>query len=1294
MAYTDIAIIGLSLKLPLAESLEELDTLLGSGTDAVRNLPDSRRRLSGLESSKVYMQLGYLDEIEYFDHAFFNISLHEAIHMDPQQRIALQLACECIENAGYSLSQLRGSRTSVIMSLADNKYRSLLPGSSGVAFVGTLGAAAAGKISYYLDLRGPAVVVDTSCSSSLTAIHQACVNLGAHEADMALAGGVSIMLDVPAVEEMAADPLGIASPRGRSRAFDAEADGAGAGEGGGFVLLKRLEDAVRDHDPIYAVIKGSALNHDGGRSNSLAAPSPQAQTEVITDAWQKSGIPPETITYIEAHGTGTKIGDPIEAQGLDHAFKAYTNRARFCALGTIKTNMGHLGSSAGIAGLLKAVLSIRQRKLYPLLHYRKANPLISFENSAVYPNRELQQWNESPRRAGVSSFGLSGTNVHVVIEEPGELAEPTGPDPVEETEYIIKLSAMTESSFRHTAAKILEAVRSRPSLAIRDVACTLNAGRDNYLYRTAFVAASVDQLKSQLEASLHWKLTPGRSHQVVLLCSGDIDIPDAAVERLRDRYPAFDAQWNDCCKASPLDHAASRTVAFQYSLFRCWTALGVQPKQVVGTGWGNWAVEIITGKTSLAEGLEQAKLAAMQPPFNEQGFAKAIRTMIGNDNVVFVELGVNGKLSRIIAEQYPYCKVLGSWDERISMLGVLRALYEHHVDMDWAAHARCYPGRRIHLPGYGFDRIKCWPEISRPDPERNPNKPLNPIERHQEQTTKHWFNGTAAESLLASVWSEVLESRSFGRDDDFFDLGGNSLMGMQIILRVKDKAGVELDFDHLYEYPTLRQLAAFIDRLGRESDASAAEETTEPRHVPDLGPVQRDELMPLSHEQMRMMTIYQHDPDSASYNMPAAIELKGELDARALEEALCRIVMRHEILRTIYCNHEGGVYQQVMPADRFTFEIQEVGGLRPDLLEREIGQYASEPFKLFEDLSFRAKLLRCEPDVSILLLNIHHIAADGWSIHILIKELIIIYCALLLGEEPALEDLPCSYADYAYWQAQTAALEPVHERLDFWIRHLQDAPQRLLFPTDYPRPDVLTNRGDIYLFTVGKELTSRAKAWCREQDATLFMFLFSIYNLLVFRYTNQNDICIGVPVANRIHRHTEPLIGFFANTLALRTQLHGQDTFLDLLKRVKHTVTDAFKHQDVPFHHVVEAVAPERNAACTPLFQHAFALQNAGRNALMLPNLSVRFLETASKAAKFDMTLSFYEDAGELIGMIEYNRDLFRKETIERYAEHYCRLMSSACEAPHAKLMTLSMLSEEEQRIVLGAALSDEEYEF
>ena len=501
----DIAIIGLSFQFPGGNSIEDFRSFLVKAEPCVDGLPQSRLLLINpylnRDPDTGYMKGAYLSNISEFDYTLFRISPKEAIHIHPAHRLFLQNAWLAIEDAGYGGKKLIGSNTGVFVGAKHEEnsfgYQKMLFSSEGndsvSTLLGNMPALLPSRVSYLLDLKGPAILVDTACSSSLVAVHMACQSLKNGECEYALAGGVRIDL-FPTVDQA---KIGIESSDGYTRAFDEQADGTGYGEGVGVVVLKKLSDAIKDRDRIYAIIKGSAINQDG-RSLGITAPNPVAQAEVIKTAWRNAGIDPRTITYIEAHGTGTKLGDPIEVEGIRIAFEEFTSKKQFCAISSVKSNMGHLHEAAGIAGLIKAVLCLQQKKIPPSANYNMPNSKIPFINSPVYVNDRLADWNPDgiPRRCGVSSFGLSGTNAHVVMEEYDNFYEPS---PLQYQFNILCLSAKSISALRRLANTYITFLKERRQEEIHDICFVQNTARNHLNYRVCFIFETISELITYIQ---------------------------------------------------------------------------------------------------------------------------------------------------------------------------------------------------------------------------------------------------------------------------------------------------------------------------------------------------------------------------------------------------------------------------------------------------------------------------------------------------------------------------------------------------------------------------------------------------------------------------------------------------------------------------------------------------------------------------------------------------------------------------------------------------------------------------
>ncbi|MCP2728618.1 acyltransferase domain-containing protein [Symplocastrum sp. BBK-W-15] len=535
-----IAIIGVGCRFPCAENPSLFWQLLSNKVDAISDLPSREFDWDILNQHSVVPRTkknslwgGFLEDVEFFDPSFFQISPKEAQRMDPQQRLLLEVAWESLENAGIApLSELSGSKTGVFLGISSYDYHILLSKKAKINAYNGVGNALsiiANRLSYLLNLRGPSLVIDTACSGSLVALHYACQSLLSGESDLCLAGGVNLILTPePTIsfshaQMMAAD--------GRCKTFDAAADGYVRGEGCGVVVLKRLSDALRDGDNIQAIIRGSAVNQDG-LSNGLTAPNGPSQQAVIRQALANAGVKPADISYVETHGTGTSLGDPIEVNSLKAVLMEGREANQPCWIGSVKTNIGHLEAAAGIAGLIKVVLSLQHREIPPHLHLKQLNPYIKIQNTPILIPTELQEWpaQEHPRLAGVSAFGFGGTNAHVVLEEAPSSQEEGTPGlddgdnllqtvstsphlPLDSSYFdrpcnLLTLSAKTETALRDLVVRYQDHLKANPNQAIANICYTANTGRDRFNHRLAVVVNSREELVAQLSTCEFENLTP------------------------------------------------------------------------------------------------------------------------------------------------------------------------------------------------------------------------------------------------------------------------------------------------------------------------------------------------------------------------------------------------------------------------------------------------------------------------------------------------------------------------------------------------------------------------------------------------------------------------------------------------------------------------------------------------------------------------------------------------------------------------------------------------------------------
>ncbi len=664
-----IAIIGMAGRFPGARSIEQFWLNIAAGVESIASFTDDELLQSGadrewLDRPDVVKAAPVLDDFDKFDAKFFKISRREAEIMDPQQRIMLELAWETMERAGYAGDSYRGlvgvfAGAGGLMSsylLSPMHVNTRLIGSTGsMHCVGNDKDYLSTRISYKLNLRGPSLTVQTACSTSLVAVHLACQSLLAGDCDMALAGGVTVR--VPHRIGYLHSGQALLSPDGHCRPFDADANGTIFGSGAGLVLLKPLAQAIDDGDHIHAVIHGSTVNNDGAAKLSYWATNADGQAAACTDAMAVAEVEPRWIGLMEAHGTATSMGDPVEIFGLNKAFRRGTRDKQFCAIGSVKGNFGHLEAAAGIASLIKAALALEHKKLPPSINYRRSNPGINFPESPFFVNTECREWESDgrPRRAAVNSLGIGGTNAHVILEEapqcnvaqppsavqscprqPGAAVPQVNIGDATRPEHALTISAKTPTALHELVGKYVEFFDANRNVNLGDVCFTANAGRGRFQHRLAVVARSIDETRQRLDAWRRDKSTPACAHgivesanpQVVFLFTGEGSQYAGMGRELYDTQPVFRKTIEHCsailekhldrpllsilyesAEDAPLERAVysqPALFALEYALAQLWKSCGVEPAALVGHGLGEYVAACLAGVFSLDDALELA----------------------------------------------------------------------------------------------------------------------------------------------------------------------------------------------------------------------------------------------------------------------------------------------------------------------------------------------------------------------------------------------------------------------------------------------------------------------------------------------------------------------------------------------------------------------------------------------------------------------------------------------------------------------------------------------------------------
>ncbi|HEX6040165.1 condensation domain-containing protein, partial [Longimicrobium sp.] len=533
----------------------------------------------------------------------------------------------------------------------------------------------------------------------------------------------------------------------------------------------------------------------------------------------------------------------------------------------------------------------------------------------------------------------------------------------------------------------------------------------------------------------------------------------------------------------------------------------------------------------------------------------------------------------------------------------------------------------------------------------------------------------ATEQAVADVWAEVLGAERVGRGDDFFDLGGHSLLAVRLVSRVRQALDVDVALGDLFERPVLADFARGLETAARAGTLAVV-------------PVDRGAPLPASFAQQRLWFLEQLGGTGAAYNIPLRLRLRGELDRAALSRALDRIVARHESLRTVFPAVDGQPVQRIAAVEESAFRLVEhdLQGTADaeDGLRRLMADEAGAPFDLVDGPLVRGRLVRMAADDHALLVTMHHIVSDGWSMGVLARELGALYGAFARGEADPLPPLAVQYADYAAWQRRVVDGALLERQAGFWERNLAGAPELLELPADRPRPRTRDFAGASLPIELDAELTAALKALSRRHGTTLFMTLLAGWAVVLGRLAAQGDVVIGTPAAGRDRREIEDLIGFFVQTLALRVDLSGGPTVAELLGRVRAGALEAQRHRDIPFEQVVERLRPARSLAYHPLFQVLFAWQNALGESVALPGLQAEdAADTAQRTAKFDLSLTLWEDGGRITGGLNYATALFDRATVQRHARYLRMALEEMAAGEDRPVARLDLLPADERALVL-----------
>ena len=1457
----DIAVIGMAGRFSGVSNLEEFWDTISSGTEKISYYTKEELIEKGvdkdlIENKDYVLANGNIDSADKFDSAFFGITPKEADFMDPQHRVFLETCYAGLENAGYTSENFTGE-IGVFAGCGMNNYllRNLFQHPRSLRSIGEFQTIINNnsdylttRVSYKLNLTGPSIDVQSACSTSLVAIHLACHNLIAGGCDIALAGGVFIQ--IPHAEGYMFESGGIFSPDGHCRPFDSDADGTLFGEGSGVIVLKRLDDAIRDKDTISAVIKGSAMNNDGSGKVGYMAPSVRGQVAVVNKALAESKISPDTISYIETHGTGTKLGDPVEVKALSHVFRVLSDKKPWCALGSVKANIGHLDAAAGVASVIKVVLMLKNRKLPPQLNFKSPNPELHLEDTPFYINTSLTDWpaDMGPRRAGISSFGIGGTNAHCILEE---YAEPIRAGSAEKF-HLLPISAKTSEALISLKQRISQHVL-KSGQDIGDISYTLQHGRNNYKHRSLLVYkkdasnedpspvtnSGVNGVQELFNPSVVFMFTgqgsqyTGMAEDLYYEFSTFRDIVDRAGTYLESNFnldilkyilnstdDSFQEEINQTSVAQPL------LFTIQYALARLLEEFGIRPDALIGHSIGEYAAAAISGvfdfedalklvawrgklmqeqkpgamisvqlpyqdllpfisekvnlslknapdmnvlsgdihdiaevydrlaadypdihlsklKTSHAfhsymmepvidpyrQVLDTVKLMESKIPMisNKSGywagkgelsvagywtdqivstvdFVDGVQELMKQGNSCLIEVGPGNTLATLLSQ-------FDSSGKKISISSTLRhpkkkendvsvflnavsSAWISGVNINWDSYYQTEQRYRVPLPGYPFEGARHWvdPEIpfnyfsesgaskkvSGPDsesivvgmPELKKSSPA--FHPRPEMENNYLAPVSETEMELVKIWEDLLGIKGIGLEDDFFCLGGHSLLASQVINRISEKFHIRLPLETLFKSPTIKELISKIE-------AGIPTVSDEPSIV-SLDP---DGSLPVSFDQKRLWILNQIDRNNPAYNIPFTYRLKGSLDVEVFTRSLGLLFERHSVLRSSFKSDDGEPYciihkYETLPVkylDYSSFGVREVEVRIQDFFTRESRGF----FDTTEGPLFRLFLVKIRNDEYIFHMTVQHMVFDGWSWGIFAGELRQIYNDLLNKREISLSPLQYQYYDIANKQKNKLNEDTFKESIVYWKEQLKDHPSEISFPFDRARGNMLSGFGGRESFKLNAEISEKIRILSQKENSTTFMTMLTVFGLLLNKYSGDDDICIGVPTANRDNSTDEKIIGLFVNTIILRMHFKDSQSFTDLLHSVRKTTLEALSHNDLPFEKLVEILQPVRKLNVNPITQILFAYQNTPRPPLDLEGIKPERVLIKDTVSPLDITFYTWENDGKIEGEIEFNSDLLDRETIVRLRENFLFLLKNILENPDKEFSGISIISENEQ---------------
>lgn len=1225
--FDDIAIIGIDGQFPQAKNLEDFWTNLKNGKSSLERFP--KNRLNQFESSEFFG--GFIEDIDQFDAEFFNILPEEAEMMCPELRLLLQTTWRILENANYTcqgLDDYQQQMNKGIGVFVANMYQQY--GFVAREFETAVDlsiyspALIANRISHYFNLRGPSITLDAACAGSLTAIHMACESIRRGESIMAIAAGTNCHLHPAKFKKLS--EMGIISDQKISQGLG-QGDGYIPGEGIGAVLLKPLSLAIQDGDLIYGVIKTSVISH-GGTTNTLTLPSASVQSSSIINMLKQKKIPIHSIGYVECAANGSQLSDALEFLGLKEAFSYFTDEKNFCALGTVKSNIGHLEAASGISQLFKVICQLNEKIFIPSINSDPLNSDIDINNSAFFIPKNLLPWKcltnlqpenpqEYPRRALISSFGAGGSNAHLLLEE--YIAAPSfSNDVLDAKPQLFVFSAKSKFSLLQRISDIINFLDKEIHYSLESIALTLQICRESMLWRVVILATTKESLRASLASYLMHR--DDSSNQQTLWSNVAYD-----GELMKPFSPPFYLSLHNL-----MDHSESalREIASKW----------IQGANVV---WKDLYPNLFFQKTRLPV-YQFDKKTFWLGKTHYSTFLESEYQEVKNSELTAVE----NKLVELIQSMMQLSK---------SDISSTKLLSEYGFDS--------LRGMRL------LNRINHYYKISL-KPETVVNNPtIESLALLVHRNLKLLLMGVKED---CSQWSEKSDPLSSNDSvPDFIDRLSIPVTSTQTELHDEAlfikmlEVGVGLwKIDNLMTIEFSNENSVFkkeFDKLKLSADSIANCLTENLRYYP------------LSCSQ-KMMCVQSEMYKNNAYQLVIPFILSERVKFEKLKDSLDVVVNRHQILRTTFPKINNIWVQVVHPAMKVEMELIKIS-CSAELKNTKIGDILRKEkehhFSLLNGPLFRLKLVECDGDDQIIILNIHHAICDGVSVSFLINELLDIYKVLRKNVN---SDLPYPKAHYSHFVLSQLAVEPkkMLNEVAWWRQQLKNAPSHTKLPYDFENNLKTKKSGAVSFIVFDEKNTQNINTFCRREGISLNILVLTGLYLFLKDWTGENDILIGTILNQRNKLEYENLIGDFTNLVPLRFQQGSSLKGKAIFKFIKETFIEAYAHQDIAFNQLIQHISQSRNSSNLPFYNifldslNFSAFESSTKLSAKSDLFSYADILSDNVSPIMDLFFLLTEESKTFSLSCIYRSDLFKKTTVVSLLENIKKIIFSLIDDPES----------------------------